>query len=563
MLSVLSFAALSFLATSGLAKTVVYNWDITWVHASPDGFSRPVIGINGQWPCPTIEANIGDRVLVHTRNMLGNETTSLHFHGLFQSDSNSMDGPAGVTQCPIPPGARFTYDYTLDQPGTYWYHSHNKGQYIDGLRGPLIVHDKDAPYAKQVGGEVTLTLSDWYHDEAPGLIHYFQSVDNENNHNGAEPIPKGALMQDTQNPTISVKPNKTYLIRIINMGAFAGQFISIDGHQMTIVEVDGVYTVPQKTDQIYITAAQRYSVLISTKSDASQNFAIRAAMDEEMFDTVPADLNPNVYGYLVYDAKKPLPTPTPLTTFAAFDDFKLVPQDQQGLLSKVDHQILMDFDFINDNGINRARINGVSYIPQKVPALYTALTTGSDATNPKVYGTNGNAFVVQPGEVVEIVLNNHDGGGHPWHLHGHNFQVIARSGENAGTYPGNAVGAPAIPMRRDVVMVRKGGYVVIRYRADNPGVWLFHCHIEWHVEAGLSATIVESPMELQKSLKIPSDHMKICKDQGIPTAGNAVGNTANHLDLTGELTTPEVPYGALINPPKKPRSNRVARNFVA
>ncbi|KAK5161569.1 hypothetical protein LTR04_004181 [Oleoguttula sp. CCFEE 6159] len=92
---------------------------------------------------------------------------------------------------------------------------------------------------------------------------------------------------------------------------------------------------------------------------------------------------------------------------------------------------------------------------------------------------------------------------------------------------------------------------------------LRHSHIEWHVEAGLSATIVESPMELQKSLKIPSDHMKICKDQGIPTAGNAVGNTANHLDLTGELTTPEVPYGALINPPKKPRSNRVARNFVA
>ncbi|TKA51718.1 hypothetical protein B0A49_08949 [Cryomyces minteri] len=562
MLSVLSFAALSFLATSGFAKTVVYNWDITWVNASPDGFSRPVIGINGQWPCPTIEGNIGDRVMIHTRNMLGNETTSIHFHGLFQSGSNSMDGPAGVTQCPIPPGAKFTYDYTLDQPGTYWYHSHNKGQYIDGLRGPLIIHDKDAPYAEQVDEEVTLTLSDWYHDEAPGLIHYFQSVDNENNHNGAEPIPKGALMQDTQNPKISVKPNKKYLIRIINMSAFAGQFISIDGHQMTIVEVDGVYTVPQKTNQIYITAAQRYSVLISTKSDASQNFAIRAAMDEEMFDTIPADLNLNVYGFLVYDSKKPLPTPTPLTTFAAFDDFALVPQDRQRLLSKVDHQILMDFDFINDNGINRARINGVSYIPQKVPALYTALTTGSDATNPKVYGTNGNAFVVKPGEVVEIVLNNHDGGGHPWHLHGHNFQVIARSGENAGTYPGNAA-APAIPMRRDVVMVRKGGYVVIRYRADNPGVWLFHCHIEWHVEAGLSATIVESPMELQKSLRIPSDHMKICKDQGIPTAGNAVGNTANHLDLTGELTTPEVPYGALINPPKKPRSNRVARNFVA
>jgi iron transport multicopper oxidase len=95
------------------AATVILNWDITWVTANPDGVSRPVIGINGVWPCPAISASVGDRVVIHVNNKLGNETTSIHFHGLFQQGAATMDGPSGVTQCPIPPGANFTYDFTV------------------------------------------------------------------------------------------------------------------------------------------------------------------------------------------------------------------------------------------------------------------------------------------------------------------------------------------------------------------------------------------------------------------------------------------------------------------
>ncbi|KAK5142597.1 hypothetical protein LTR04_002171 [Oleoguttula sp. CCFEE 6159] len=469
--------------------------------------------------------------------MLGNETTSLHFHGLFQHGSNTMDGPSGVTQCPIQPGGSLTYDFVIDQPGTYWYHSHNMGQYIDGIRGPITVHDPAAPY--KADDEMTITLSDWYHDQAPDLLNYFLSAANEKEHKGAEPIPKSALMQDTQNAKFKVAPNKTYLLRIVNMGVFAGQYFSVDGHQMTVVEIDGVYVEPQKTVQIYLTVAQRCSVLISTKSDASKNFAISAAMDIEMFDSVPPGLDPNVYGFLVYDAKKSLPKPAPITTFAPLDEMTIVPKDHMALLSKVDHQIVMTMDFFNDGGINRATVNNVTYIGQKVPPLYTALTTGSSATNPAVYGVNSNAFVLKPNEVVEIVVNNHDTGNHPWHLHGHNFQVVARSAANVGDYPGAAATANAAssPVRRDTVTINTGGWAVLRFKADNPGVWLFHCHIEWHVEAGLSATIIESPTSLQGSLNVPSDHLKSCKDQGIKTSGNAAGNTKDFLDLRGAITT--------------------------
>lgn len=95
------------------SKTVTYNWDITWVTASPDGFSRPVIGINGKWPCPVVEVDLHDRLVVNVYNKLGNESTSLHWHGLPQHDTAVMDGSSGITQCPIPPGERFTYDFLV------------------------------------------------------------------------------------------------------------------------------------------------------------------------------------------------------------------------------------------------------------------------------------------------------------------------------------------------------------------------------------------------------------------------------------------------------------------
>jgi iron transport multicopper oxidase len=87
-------------------------------------------------------------------------------------------------------------------------------------------------------------------------------------------------MNDTQNLTINVEPGKTYMFRMINMGAFAAQYVWFEGHNMRIIEVDGVYTEPAEADMIYMTAAQRYSVLITAKNDTNANFAIQGSMDE-------------------------------------------------------------------------------------------------------------------------------------------------------------------------------------------------------------------------------------------------------------------------------------------
>jgi iron transport multicopper oxidase len=109
-LSLLSSLLLAAVARAG---TVIYDWEASWVTAAPDGFERRVIGINGKWPCPKIEAQKGDTVIIKLKNSLGDQTTGLHFHGINQILTNEMDGPSGSTQCPAPPGHTITYTFLV------------------------------------------------------------------------------------------------------------------------------------------------------------------------------------------------------------------------------------------------------------------------------------------------------------------------------------------------------------------------------------------------------------------------------------------------------------------
>jgi iron transport multicopper oxidase len=108
------------------------------------------------------------------------------------------------------------------------------------------------------------------------LIPQFMS---KSNPTGAEPIPQSALLNDRQNLTIAVQPGKTYLFHVVNVGAFAGQYIWFEGHNMTIVEVDGVYTEKAEAEMIYLTTAQRCSFMITTKNETSTNYAFVGSMD--------------------------------------------------------------------------------------------------------------------------------------------------------------------------------------------------------------------------------------------------------------------------------------------
>jgi len=138
------------------------------------------------------------------------------------------------------------------------------------------VEDPNSPYKGKYDHEVILSVSDWYHDQMQTLIPQFL---NRANPTGAEPVPNSVLFNDTQNVTVSIEPGKTYLFRMINIGAFAGQYIWFEGHTMSIVEVDGIYTDQADATMIYLAAAQRCSFLITTKNDTTTNYAFVTSMD--------------------------------------------------------------------------------------------------------------------------------------------------------------------------------------------------------------------------------------------------------------------------------------------
>lgn len=425
--------------------------------------------------------------------------------------------------------------------------AHNKGQYPDGLRAPLIVHDPNSPFHGKCEKQYVLTLSDWFHQQTPDILAFFQSTAN---FPPITPIPNSPIMNDGQSATYDIQPGKQYLFRILNIGSFPSFFLNFQDHEMTIVGIDGVTTQPTTATTLYVGAAQRYEVIITGKKNATSNAAILAMFDTSMFEA-PYNGSTTVLGELKYGDKYGPPPPyqgLPNSIMPPIDDLTIKPYDNEPLLGPVTRQIQLNFNFAFINGIPRAIINNVTYIPQIVPTLYTALSVPQQyKLDPRVYGVNSNSYAVQYGDIVEIVLNNLSPLAHPFHLHGHQFQVVARSEPNAfiNGQPYNPSQADPLPMKRDVAGIHPGGFVVFRFKADNPGIQLLHCHVEWHVEAGLTATILEATDRLG-DLSIPDDHKAACIAGSMPFTGNAAGNTQNPLDLTGANTqVPQTNTGAI------------------
>ncbi|KAI8590516.1 Cupredoxin [Geranomyces variabilis] len=529
-----------------------YYWVVTNFTAAPDGVSRTVLGINntlGSANC--IEANMGDRIRVHVKNGL-NVPTSIHWHGMFQNGSNIMDGPSGVAQCPIPAGSSFVYDFVVNQSGSYWWHSHYRAQYVDGLRGPMIIHGPQDHTKYSYAAEQTIQLADWYHYVSEDLLagYLFPGSD------GAEPVPDSILINgkgiyncanadrtqkcQTQNPTTAmarfvVQPSTTYRFRLISTSAFTAYNFSIDGHQLSIIETDGVDTIPYLVDRITINNGQRYSVLVTTSAKGpSAYIRVNALYD------VPWTASPNSVGYntqvtaiLQYAGQPvpPLPTTVMPKKFVDFNQMLVKSWPPAAAPSKVDHNVPISFyfDTVAPDTIQRAYVSfnydtsNAHTFQKPTPAILYSLL--HDNVNPANLSPNLNIVQLAAGESVQLQIINYDGGEHPWHLHGHTFWIMGQGQANdTSKIPTTFPATQANPPRRDVITLapcqltdtgdcapNSFGYTVLRFVADNPGVWFFHCHIEWHVEAGLDMVFVEALPQLKKAQgNLPASYTSMC-----------------------------------------------------
>ncbi|KAJ7124449.1 Cupredoxin, partial [Mycena epipterygia] len=455
---------------------------VTNAFVAPDGFNRSAIQM-GEFPGAHLFAQKGDVLHINVSNALHDPTmrrsTSIHWHGIFQDRTASEDGPAFVNQCPIAPGMFYEYNYPLlNQTGTYWFHSHLSTQYVDGERGVLVIYPND-PLGDlyDVDDDSTIiTLADWYHEPAEQLMDQYKL-------DGVTPPPASGLVNGIGRyiggpeipwAVVNVVQGKRYLssLRFVNTSGFAAFIVSIDGHTMDIIETDGIETVPLTVSSFEIHVAQRYSAIL-TANNAVNNYWINAPM--------VVNIN-NVKAILRYagapDADPHHHVPHPFLFNSNYKSLTrlqtLVDPGAPNGANPPDHVIDLKFDTVWE-------INGIVYTPPTLPTLLKIINGATVASD---FNISEHTFILKKNEVVQLNIHGSDHGALTFLcLSGHAFDIV-----QSASGPLNFVNPP----RRDVISVEQGG-VSIQFRADNPGPWFLHCHIDWHLEAGLAVVFAEAP----------------------------------------------------------------------
>ncbi|KAI0655330.1 Cupredoxin [Cubamyces menziesii] len=491
-------------AIGPVTDLTISNADIT-----PDGYTRAAVVMNGVFPGPLIAGNKGDNFQINVIDNLSNETmlksTTIHWHGLFQHGTNWADGAAFVNQCPIATGNSFLYDFTVpDQAGTFWYHSHLSTQYCDGLRGPLVVYDPADPYADlyDVDDDSTvITLSDWYHTAAK-LGPAFPLGADSVLINGLGRYSGGNA---SELAVITVEQGKRYRFRLVSLSCDPNFTFSIDGHNMTVIEVDGVNHEPLTVDSIQIFAAQRYSFVLNA-TEAIDNYWIRAIPNTGTVDTT-GGLNSAILRYSGADEVDPTTNAT--TSVIPLTESDLVPLDNPAapgdpVAGGVDLALNLNFSF---NGTNFF-INGDTFVPPTVPVLLQILSGAQSATQ---LLPNGSVYVLPSNSTIEVSFpiittdgaTNAPGAPHPFHLHGHTFSVVRSAGSSEYNYVN--------PPQRDTVSTgNPGDNVTIRFTTDNPGPWFLHCHIDFHLEAGFAIVFAEDTPDVASVNTVPTAWSDLC-----------------------------------------------------
>ncbi|KAJ2690646.1 ferroxidase fet3 [Coemansia spiralis] len=195
---------------------------------------------------------------------------------------------------------------------------------------------------------------------------------------------------------------------------------------------------------------------------------------------------------------------------------------------------------IHAHGIFQNGTNFMDSPAMTVPSLYSTLMLDAPLySNEAVYGPQTHAIVLKHLEYIELVIKNPSILLHPMHPHDHAFQIIEYDSIVNQSEPVLRYSTKCnAPMQRDTFVVPVNHYVKLRFRADNPGVWLLHCHMDVHFGMGMALTLIEAPDVLRRRPKVPETMLELCRAQGIRTEGNGAGNAG--FDLAGLPTPPTI-----------------------
>ncbi|KAJ8650856.1 hypothetical protein MRB53_003879 [Persea americana] len=517
-----------------------------------------IITVNGQFPGPTLEVRNGDTLVINVVNRAQYNVT-LHWHGIRQLRTAWADGPSYITQCPIRPGGRYTYRFTIeDQEGTLWWHAHSSWLRAT-VYGALIIHPKlNTPYPfPKHNHEVPIILGEWWNSNPIDVINRALITGAAPKISNAYTINSqpGDLYKCSSSETviIPVDSGETYLLRIINAAMNQELFFSIAGHKMTVVSADAVYTKPFTTSVLLITPGQTTDVLLTANRPPGRYYmAARAYANAQgvAFD------NTTTTAILQYKSASRSKSKPLLPRLPGFNDTRLATAftNQFKSPSKVPVPAHVDVNLLFTIGLGlfncprgrrcrgpnggrlTASMNNVSLVfPSKASVLeayykgipgiyttdfppipplqfdYTAANISRSLWQP-ARGTK--VFKVKYGSTVQIVFQDTNivaAENHPMHLHGYHFYVLANGFGNFNPQTDTAKFNLVDPPQRNTIGVPINGWSAIRFVADNPGAWLMHCHLDVHLTWGLSMILlVENGVGKLQSLEPPPADLPKC-----------------------------------------------------
>ncbi|KAG7375733.1 ferroxidase fet3 [Phytophthora pseudosyringae] len=510
-------------AAACMGPVVFYDFRVTYIASAFDGVALTSFGINDRPSHEAlIEATLGQEVQVTVTNEL-EEPTCLHWHGLKQLGTQEMDGLSGITQCYIPPNATAVYRFAPDKAGSFWWHSHHSTQYSYGLRGPLVVHPRDdqrQPWELDIDAEYNVQLADIYHGD-PGVPPMWDSIliNNRGRYNCTAAASHGFTdcSEDQPLARFRFEAGKTYLLRLMAMSALAPFAFSIDEHQFRVIAADGDSLVPTDlVTNITINIGQRYDLLVEAKDATNGSFWMRATGLNGLPWTAATGANAgegfNADGLAVVDYDEcdedSEPTTQRWNETSTVGEFDFTPVNATTLPATPDDRVIIEFLF---PGIGQVAVDGSGFNQFFVPDFAPLLAIADGLTTEELPASTI-PREIRYGDHVEIVLVNEQNEQHPFHLHGHSPWVVGSGQATLAQVQSSSLSPLKLSgaMFRDVYTVPPCptdganactgvGYIVLRLEADNPGVWMMHCHIDWHLDDGLAMIFIEGEAQLQEA----------------------------------------------------------------
>ncbi|RVW37424.1 Laccase-21 [Vitis vinifera] len=491
--------------------------------------TKTMLAVNESFPGPVVYVHTGDTAIINVQNE-GSHGVTIHWHGVKQPRNPWSDGPDHITQCQIQPGTSFTQKviFSEDQEGTLWWHAHSDWTRAT-VHGAIVVLPAEGttyPFP-QPDGEEVIVLACWYDADQNAeleydLIHYNATTPESDAYtingfpgdlvacsSGIASIQFGCgLWQDL---------SSSHSERSMN----SELFFAISEHNLTVVGTDGTYTKPLVTNYLMITPGQTMDVLITANQTPSYYYmAIRQFVTID--PSIPDFTNMTATAILQYRGNYTPPAspslPTTLPTFYQLDAGYNFTSKLRSLASpehpaNVPQNVTTRISSILDAYYRH--ISGVytTDFPDDPPSIFDF--TGVDdlpyaitkpATKVKVLNYNETLEIVFQG--TNLLTSAED---HPVHLHGYTFFVVGMGFGNFDPVADPKGYNLVDPPEQNTVRVPKNGWVAIRLRVDNPGVWLWHCHLDRHFTWGMATVfIVKDGGTPETSLLPPPDYMPPC-----------------------------------------------------